>query len=133
MEQAAQAVRESSPVAGAQYAFILRHEVFYGWGQLLAEHFKKLPGILSFQEFEMDAVRPGILRYRRHHRDIWQETQLFRKGIPGFSSVQNLKDALIQLKPPGISEKKQKHLYGKVRKYVPEEFKDSISPKPVDY
>ncbi|MCP4112485.1 MAG: hypothetical protein GY749_44325 [Desulfobacteraceae bacterium] len=136
MEQAAQAVQESSPVAGSQYAVILMPDVFFDWEQLLSKHFKKLPGILSFQEFEMDAVRPGTLRFRKHQKDIWQEAELFRKGLPGFSSVQDVQDvqdALIQLKPPGISEKKQKHLYEKVRKYVPEEFQDSICPKPENY
>lgn len=132
MEQAAQAIKESSPVAGTQRAFILRSEAFYDWEKLLSEHFKKLPGILSFQEFEMDAARPGTLRYRRHHKGIWQEAQLFKKGNPDFFSVQDVQDTLIQLKPPGISEKKQKHLYEKVRKYVPEQFQDSICPVPAN-
>ena len=80
----------------------------------------------------MDAARPGILRYREHQKDTWQETQLFQKGSPDFLSKQNLKDALIQLKPPGISSTQQKHLYEKVRKYVPEEFQNSICPKPIN-
>jgi hypothetical protein len=133
IEQAAQAIQESSPIAGMQCAIILRSDTFFDWEQLFTKCFKKLPNILSFQEFEMDAARPGILRYREHQKDTWQETQLFKKGTPDFSSKQNLKDALIQLKPPGISEKKQKHLYEKVRKYVPEEFQDSICPKPINY
>lgn len=132
MEQAARAIRESSPVAGTQYAVILQPETFYDWERFLAKYFKKLPNILSFQEFETDAVRPGILRYRKNNKDIWQETQLARKAFPDFSSLQNLQDALTQLKSPGISEKKQKHLYEKVREYVPEEFRDSICPKPVN-
>jgi len=81
----------------------------------------------------MDATRKGILRYREHQRDSWQETQLYKKKLPNFSSMQNVQDVLIRLEPPGISEKKQKQLYEKVRKYVPEEFQDSICPKPINY
>ncbi len=81
----------------------------------------------------MDSARKGILRYRERQKNPWQETKLNKKEIPIFSSIQNIKDVLIQLKPPGISEKKQKQLYDKVRKYVPEEFQDSICPKPANY
>jgi hypothetical protein len=133
IEQAAQVIRESSPIAGMHYAVILQPENFFGWENLLTKCFKKLPRILSFQEFKMDAARPGVLRYRGCQRDPWQETQLFRKETPAFSSLQYVQDALMQLNPPGISEKKQKHLYEKVRKYVPEEFQDSVCPKPINY
>ena len=133
IEQAAQVILESSPIAGTQYATILRPENFFNWEFFLEKCFKKLPNILSFQEFEMDATRKGILRYRARQKDIWQETQLDKKRLQDFSSMQNVQDALIQLKPPGISEKKQKQLYEKVRKYVPEEFQDSLCPKPINY
>ncbi len=133
IEQAAQVILESSPIAGTQSATILRPENFWNWEKFLEKCFKKLPNILSFQEFEMDATRKGILRYRERQKDIWQETQLYQKRLPDFASMQNVQDALIQLKPPGISEKKQKQLYEKVRKYVPEEFQDSMCPKPINY
>lgn len=133
IEQAAQVIQDSSPIASVQYAIILRPENFFDWENLLANYFKKLSNLLSFQEFEMDAARPGVLRYREHQRDPWQETQLFKKGAPDFPSLQNVQDALMQLKPPGISEKKQRHLYEKVRKYVPEEFQDIVCPKPINY
>ena len=79
----------------------------------------------------MDIKRKGILRYRQRQRDPWQETQLWDKRLPAFSSVENVQNLLVQLTPPGVSEKKQKHLYEKVRKYIPEEFQDRICPKPV--
>lgn len=132
IEQAAQVVLESSSVASMQHATILRPENFFNWEKLLEKHFKKLPKILSFQEFKMDATYKGTLRYRERQKDSWQKTQLYYKKLPDdFSSMQNVQDVLIQLKPPGISEEKQKDLYEKVRKYVPEEFKDSICPKPI--
>jgi hypothetical protein len=129
--QATQVITESSPVAGMQHATILRPENFFNWEKVLEKYFKKLPDILSFQEFEMDIKRKGILRCRQRQRDPWQETQLWDKRLPEFSSVENVQNLLVQLTPPGISEKKQKHLYDKVREYVPEEFQDRICPKPV--
>ncbi len=131
IEQATQVITESSPVAGMQHATILRPENFFNWEKVLEKYFKKLPDILSFQEFEMDIKRKGILRYRQRQRDPWQETQLWDKRLPEFSSVENVQNLLVQLTPPGISEKKQKHLYDKVREYIPEEFQDRICPKPV--
>ncbi len=132
IEQAAQVVLESSHVSCMQRATILRPENFFNWEKFLEKYFEKLPKILSYQEFEMDSSYKGILRYRERQRDSWQERQLCNKILPNdFSSMQNVQNVLIQLKPPGISEEKQKHLYEKVRKYVPEEFKDSICPKPI--
>lgn len=133
IEQAAQVIIDSSPVAGINHAVILRPENFYDWEKLLEKYFNKLPKILSFQEFEMDYSRKGILRYRERSMNSWQETQLNKKETPNSLSIQKIKDVLTQLKPPGISEKKQKHLYEKVRKYVPEEFQNLICPKPIDY
>lgn len=132
IEQAAQVIQESSPIAGTQHAVILKPECFFDWERLLTKFFKKLPNLLSFQEFEMDATRPGIIRYRKHQRQSWKETSLFKK-TPKFSSLQKLQETLIQLKRPGISEQKQKHLYEKVRKYLPEEFQDIVCPKPINY
>ena len=45
LEQAAQAIQESSPIAGRQCAIILRPETFFDWEQLLTKCFKKLPNI----------------------------------------------------------------------------------------
>ena len=133
IEQSAQVIVDSSPVAGMNYAVILRPENFFNWEKLLGKHFNKLPNILSFQEFEMDSARKGIIRYRERSKNFWQESQLIKKEIPDFSSMQNVEDVLKRLTPTGISEKKQKHLYEKVRKYVPEEFQDIICPKPTNY
>ncbi len=133
IEQAAQVIEDSSPIAGTNHATVLRPENFFNWEKLLAKYYKKLPYILSFQEFEMDSARKGILRYRERQKDPWQETQLSKKKEIEFASIEGIKDVLIQLKPPGISEKKQKHLYEKVRKYVPEKFQDNICPKPDNY
>ncbi len=133
IEQAALVIEDSSPIAGTNHAAVLRPENFFNWEKLLAKYYKKLPYILSFQEFEMDSARKGILRYRERQKDPWQETQLSKKKEIEFASIEGIKDVLIQLKPPGISEKKQKHVYEKVRKYVPEKFQDNICPKPDNY
>jgi hypothetical protein len=133
IEQAAQVIVDSSPVAGINHAVILRTEIFFNWEQLLGKYFNKLPNLMSFQEFEMDSARKGIIRYRERSKNLWQKTQLVKKEIPEFSSMQHVKNILKQLTPPGISERKQKHLYEKVRKYVPEELKDIICPEPINY
>ncbi len=133
IEQAALVIEDSSPIAGTNHATILRPENFLNWEKVLATYYKKLPYILFYQEFEMDSKRKGILRYRERQKDSWQETQLSKKKEIEFASIEGIKDVLIQLKPPGISEKKQKHLYDKVRKYVPKKFQDTICTKPDNY
>lgn len=78
-------------------------------------------------------TRKGILRYRERQKVPWQETHLSKKKVIEFASIEDIKNVLMQLEQPGISEKKQKHLYDKVRKYVPEKFQDIICPKPDNY
>jgi len=133
IQQAAEVVRESSSTLGIHDAIIITPEHFFDWEKLLTKFFYKLPKILSFQQFEMDTTRPGILRYRLRHTEPWAEKNLLKKGALSslkLLSLRNLLSQLVQLKPPGISEKKQQELYEKVRKYVPPEFQDSICPKP---
>ena len=133
IEQAAEVVRKSSSVLGIHDAIIITQEHFFNWEKLLTKFFYKLPKILSFQQFEMDTKRPGILRYRLRHTEPREERNLLKKGALSslkLLSLKKIRSVLVQLKPPGISEKKQKELYEKVRKYVPPEFQDSICPKP---
>jgi hypothetical protein len=137
IEQAAAVVEETSPTAGMHRATIITPKDFFDWETLLSPYFTKLPKILSFQQFEMDSTRPGRLRYRQHHTDAWRETGILKQGyeaIPAeLSSLEAIQAALSPLTPPGISEKKQKILYEKVRKYVPVEYQDVICPRPEGY
>ncbi len=73
IQQAAEIVRESSSTLGIHDAIIITPEHFFDWEKLLTKFFYKLPKILSFQQFEMDTTRPGILRYRVRHTEPWAE------------------------------------------------------------
>ncbi len=137
LEQAAEVVEASSPTAGLQRALIVTANDFFDWERLVSRYFGKLPKILSFQQFAMDAANPGTLRFRPHHTETWQEADLFRSEIvqlpPKMASFEAIERALTPLAPPGIPLKKQHVLYEKVRKYVPEAYQDTICPQPLDY
>jgi hypothetical protein len=137
LEQAAEVVEASSPTAGLQRALIVTANDFFDWERLLSRYFGKLPKILSFQQFAMDAATPGTLRFRPHHTEAWQETNLFRSGSfplpPKLASFEAIERTLTPLAPPGIPLKKQHVLFEKVRKYVPEAYQDTICPQPLDY
>lgn len=135
--QAANVVEATSPTEGLHHAIIVTAQDFFDWERLLSTYFCKLPNILSFQQFEMDARRPGILRYRQHHTEPWQERCLVKKGVeqlPGeLSSIEAIRQHVTPLRPLGISTKKQHVLYDKVRQYVPPAYQDSICPRPDEY
>jgi hypothetical protein len=137
LEQAATVVEAASPTAGIHRAVLVNARDFFDWERLLAAYFCKLPKILSFQQFAMDATRPGILRYRAHQTEVWQETCIFKSDIERLpvelTSLDAIQPFLTQLAPPGISVKKQHVLYEKVRKYVPAAYQDLICPQPIDY
>ena len=137
LDQAARVVEATSPTEGRHHAIIVTAQDFFDWERLLATYFRKLPKILSFQQFEMDARRPGFLRYRQHQTDSWQELCLFKKGIGQLlgelSSIEAVRQHLTPLPPPGIPTKKQHVLFEKVRKYVSPAYQDSICPLPDDY
>lgn len=137
LDQAASVVEAASPTAGMHRAIIVSAHDFFDWERLFSTYFGKLPHILSFQQFEMDATRPGRLRYRQHHTESWQEAGIFRSGVdhlPGeLSSFETIHRTLTPLPPPGIPTKKQHVLYEKVRKYVPPAYQDIVCPRPTDY
>ena len=137
IEQTARVVEMVSTTEGLHHAIVVSAQNFFDWDRLLSAYFRKLPKILSFQQFEMDARRPGILRYRQHHTEPWQEWCLFKKGresLPSnVSSIAAIQRHLTPLPPPGIPLKKQHVLYEKVRKYVPPAYQDVICPRPDDY
>jgi hypothetical protein len=136
LEQAADVVEATSPIEGQHHAIIVTAQDFFDWEALLSPYFRKLPKILSFQQFEMDAKRPGSLRYRQHQTDHWQELCVFKKGIeqlPGeWTSLAAIRQHLTSLPAPGIPLKKQHMLYDKVRKYVPPAYRDRLCPFPDD-
>jgi hypothetical protein len=137
LEQAARIVETASSTEGVHRAWIVSAQDFFDWEHFLSASFGKLPHLLSFQQFEMDATRPGILRYRQHQTEPWQEHCLFKKKMvplpADVSSMAAIQQHLTPLPPPGIPIKKQQTLYEKVRKYVPPAYQDVICPRPLDY
>jgi hypothetical protein len=137
LDQAARVVETASSTEGVHRAWIVSAQDFFDWEHVLSASFGKLPHLLSFQQFEMDATRPGILRYRQHHTEPWQEHCLFKKKMvplpADVSSMAAIQQHLTPLPPPGIPRKKQQTLYEKVRKYVPPAYQDVICPRPIDY
>ena len=125
------------PTAGLHRAVLVTARHFFDWERLLSTYFCQLPKILSFQQCEMDATRPGILRYRAHQTELWQETCIYKADIERlpveYSSFDAIQQRLARLAPPGIPVKKQHVLYEKVRKYVPTEYQALICPRPTDY
>jgi hypothetical protein len=117
-----------------QRAIIITTRDFYDWSSLLSPYFRKLPGLSLQQEFEFNRNRLGVVRYRNSHADQWQSYTLIsneKLGIPeDIASLKAIKARLKELKPPGIPIEKQWNLYKKVSKYVPDEFKSNLCPKP---
>ncbi len=99
--QAAEVVEDASPTAGVHTATIVTADDFFDWEGLLSRYFGKLPNILSFQQFAMDASHPGQLRHRHHHTDSWEHATLFKPNIDRlpseFSSVEAIQQALTPL------------------------------------
>ena len=48
------------------------------------------------------------------------------------SSLAMIQNHLKKLVPPGVALQKQWNLYKKMRKFVPDEFKDILCPKPYE-
>jgi hypothetical protein len=99
--QAAQVVEAASPTAGVHKAEIVTAHDFFDWEALLSRYFGKLRSILSFQQFAMDAAHPGQLRFRQHHTDPWDETNLFKPTLDRlpseFSSFEAIQQGLTPL------------------------------------
>jgi len=131
IQQAKEVIEECS---NTQRAIIISSKEFYDWSSLLAPYFQKLPGISFQQEFKFHKDHFGIVSYRNCHGSEWQSYSLLksksRKLPKAFSSIESIKNRLNVLKPPGIQAKKQWDLFKKLRKYVPDEFKDELCPGP---
>lgn len=132
IQQAKKVIEECS---NTQRAIIISANEFYNWNLFLKPFFNKLSGISYQQEFKFDKDHFGEVFYRSCQGFRWQSQMLLKNNsgkLPkAFSSLESIKKRLNLLKSPGISEKKQWDLYKKVRKYVPDEFKDDLCPKPI--
>jgi hypothetical protein len=131
IKQAQKAIKECSHT---QRAIIVTPNEFYNWNLFLKPIFNKMPGISYQQEFRFSQDHFGEIFYRSGQGFRWQSQMLLknksRKLPKAVSSLETIKQCLKVLKAPGISTEKQWDLYKKVRKYVPDKFKDELCPKP---
>lgn len=131
IEQAKQVIEECSDM---QRAIILSPKEFFDWSSLLGQYFRKLPGISYQREFKFHKEKFGVVHYRSSHGKKWQTYQLLQnkyiKLPKEISSLVSIKKHLKIMKPPGVPLKKQWNLFKKLRKYVPDELKDVLCPKP---
>jgi len=114
-------------------ATILDHANFFDFKAGLKPYFKDLQGITNYHYFLFKDSLPGIVSVKKHLNDPWTEHHLTKKtvNISDLRTNNSFKPSL--LVAPGIALEKQIDLYKKVRKYVPDEFKDVLCPKPPDY
>jgi len=131
IKQAKKVIEECS---STQRAIIISPNEFFDWSSFLTPYFRKLPGISFQQEFKFHKDHFGIVRYRSCHGLQWQSYSLLKSKLrrlpKALSSLESIKKRLKILKPPGIPAKKQWHLFKKASKYVPDELKDDLCPKP---
>jgi len=114
-------------------AAILDHTNFFDFKAGLKPYFKDLQGITDYHYFLFKNSHPGIVSVKKHLNDPWTEHHLIKKtvNISDLRTNNSFKPSL--LVAPGIALEKQIDLYKKVRKYVPDEFKDVLCPKPPGY
>ena len=114
-------------------AAILNHTNFFDFKTGLKPYFRDLKGITNYHYFLFEDSHPGIVSVKKHLNNPWTEHLLLKKtvSISDFRTNNSFKPSL--LVPPGIAYEKQIDLYKKVRKYVPDEFKDVLCPKPPNY
>jgi len=111
----------------------LNHTNFFDFKRDLKPYFEDLPRITDYHYFLFKASTPGVISVKKQLNDPWTGHLLLKKSL----NVSDLKSKNLfsprLLVAPGIANEKQIGLYEKVRKYVPDEFKNILCPKPSNY
>jgi hypothetical protein len=130
LEQLYEIVKESSVTNKAE---IIDHKIFFDLKTTLDSYFKDLPEIINYHYFLFETDRPGIVSVKENLRDEWTEYYLLKPPLNQSNAKFQCNVKPSSLQSPGINRTKQINLYEKVRKFVPDEFKDVICAKPIDY
>jgi hypothetical protein len=130
LEQLYEIVKESSVNNKAE---IIDHKFFFDFKTALDSYFKDLPEIKNYHYFLFETDRPGIVSVKENLRDEWIEYFLLKPPLNQSNAKLQCSVKPSSLQSPGINRTKQINLYEKVRKFVPDEFKDIICAKPIDY
>ena len=130
LEQLSEIIHESSVTNTAE---ILEHTCFFDFKTVLDIYFKDLPAIRPYHYFLFDTDRPGMVHVKENLRDAWIEYLLLKPPLNQSNAKSQCDVTPNPLQAPGLNRIKHINLYEKVRKFVPEEFKEVICPKPPDY
>lgn len=130
IENLATTIQDSSATNEVE---ILDHTHFFDFRTGLDQYFDNLPGISNFHYFLFDVDKPGIISVKEHLGDKWSEYLLLKSSLKPFNAKLCCTFKPSPLAAPGMRRSKQIELYEKVRRYVPDEFKDALCPKPIDY
>lgn len=126
LDHLANIIKGSSKTNDAE---ILDGKCFFEYNKTLGKLFKDIPNITGYHHFYFDASRPGIIKLKENVNSTWTEKNILKiKTSDAKACAKKLKFS--NCIPPGLPPIKQLDLYDKVRKYVPEEYKDILCPKP---
>lgn len=126
LEHLAEIVRNSSTTNNVE---VLDNSCFFEYNPALGKLFKDIPNITSYHHFYFSASCPGIVKLKENTNSLWTNLNILKvNALEAKASAKNLN--FPNSIPPGLSDTKKLELYEKVRKYVPEEYKDILCPKP---
>ncbi len=130
LEHLSEIVNESSATNSAE---IVDHKCFFDFKTVLDTYFKDLPEIRNYHYFLFATDKPAIVGVKENLNDEWTEYFLLKPPLNQSNAKSQCNVNLNPLHPTGLNRIKQIDLYEKVRKFVPDEFKDVLCPKPKDY
>ncbi|XP_071962639.1 uncharacterized protein [Antedon mediterranea] len=94
----------------------------YDWVSHLSRHYRKFPGIKSYQHFMFDAETPGIVSYKvLSHSE--ENTYDFCRSTPP-SSLPPV------IKPAGLDDARKQYLFQSIREFCREDTVDIVCPNP---
>lgn len=126
LDHLAEIVRGSSKTNDAE---VLDGNCFFEYKKTLGKLFKDIPNITGYHHFYFDASCPGIIKLKENVNSAWTKQNILKvktSDVKAYAKKLSFPSSI----PPGLPAVKQLDLYEKVRKYVPEKYKDILCPKP---
>jgi hypothetical protein len=111
---------------------MVTHKDIFDYTTALSENFVAIPKIGSNYYFKFSSAKPWVVHVRSSNDSAWAELQLMKENTPikKKEEIEAQIQSLKHLDPIGISCEKKVDFYDKIRKFVPEKFKDTLCPKP---
>ena len=98
----------------------------FDWVSWLWKVFKKLDNILSYQIFKFDSTEPGTVRCYKTIESKPVIVKLLKLDDP----YQHLLTRPEEIKPEGLSKKRQLYLYNQIREFCKVGTEDFVAPNP---